>query len=97
MTHTIEGVVAGSRVEKPFHLNLLTTVAKVLLDEGQEIPYVNFDGRGPHEIHVRGRHILGGQRIRVGYDCCAGVLWARRYELLDREGNVFHSDTSVED
>jgi len=93
--NSIEGYVVSSSVKEPAHPNLLTTKIKVMLNEGQEIPYVHFEGLGPHEISVRGRHILGGRQIRCDYKNYSGTLWAERYDLLDDHGNIVHSDSAL--
>ena len=92
---SIEGYVVKSSIKEPRHPNLLTTRIMVLLNEGQEIPYAPFsENMGPHEFCVRGRHILGGRKIRCDYECHSGVLWVSNYDILDDKGKAVHSDSA---
>ncbi|MBU4086080.1 MAG: hypothetical protein KKB21_00730 [Nanoarchaeota archaeon] len=96
MINTLTGLVLSSSIKKPTHPSLLTTKIQVRLDEGQVIPYATVDSSKPVELSVRGRHVLGGQRIRAGYQYHTGVLWVESYELLNARGEAIHSDSSFD-
>ena len=92
---TIVAFVRKSFVDKESRWGLTTTL-DLVLDGGEKISYKPFSKSNQITMHIRGRHVLGGQRIRAvyRYDPQERAHWVSRYDVLNNKGETIHSDAA---
>ena len=70
------------------------TELKVKIDDSQEVPYYGVENDKVLSMNLKGRHLLGGRKVKIDYEYHTGVFWVESYDVLNEKGEVIHSDVS---